>query len=143
MIWYNSNILVGKKPVFIKYWSELGINFIKDLLDRENNFLQYPDFCQKLQRNVPQLQYQGIINAIPKHWKKTLKSEENILSSSSETDTIGLGIHQKLETVPKIARYIYSLLAKDQKILIPKLAKLIKCWIWIWNWKLWSIKQRI
>lgn len=62
-LWYNSNIKVGRRSCFIRQWSEHGIHFITDLMDRNGNFLSLREFQEKYNINTNFLSFQGIIAA--------------------------------------------------------------------------------
>ena len=48
LIWYNSCIRVENKPIYYKNWATNGIIKIKDLLDNENDILDFEKFQKKV-----------------------------------------------------------------------------------------------
>lgn len=62
-LWYNHNIKVGRKSLFVRQWFQSGVNFINDLMDRNGNFYNLNDFERKFNLNTNFLTYHGIIAA--------------------------------------------------------------------------------
>ena len=69
-IMYNKYILVDKKPVYWKKWTEKGIHRIYDMVDNRGKLLSKPDLEVKFNCELDQMQYNSILSAIPKEWKK-------------------------------------------------------------------------
>ena len=63
-IWYNSDIKIHNKSIYYKQWHEKGIQYVKDLLDENGNFLDYNQFKTKYNLNVNFLKYYGLITKI-------------------------------------------------------------------------------
>ena len=63
-IWYNSNIKIQNKMIYYKSWQNKGINYIKDLLDQNDNFLDFFAFKNKYDLNENYLKYYGLIGKI-------------------------------------------------------------------------------
>ena len=71
IIWYNSDILVGKKPIFYQKCYEKGIVKIRDILNANNQFLSYNEFCRRYGHTIDWIRYYGLIEAIPPDYKTT------------------------------------------------------------------------
>ena len=69
-IFYNHEILIENKSVFFNSWFKAGISYISDLLDENNDFLSYNDFCFRFSIKANFLHYQGMIYAIKTFLKK-------------------------------------------------------------------------
>ena len=68
-VWYNSNIKVGMKTLFIKSWYKKGVKIIDDFLDERGNILSHSTFQQKFDIQVCILQYNSVVSAISTHLK--------------------------------------------------------------------------
>ena len=65
ILWNNSLIKIGKKPIFYKKWFQKGIVFVKDLLKgNSSQFLSHAEFQTAFRINVNILEYLGIISAL-------------------------------------------------------------------------------
>ena len=62
-VWFISNIKVGRRSCFLRDWSEHGIFFVTDFLDRSGNFLSLREFQEKYNINTNFLTYQGFLAA--------------------------------------------------------------------------------
>ncbi|XP_056019638.1 uncharacterized protein LOC125668194 [Ostrea edulis] len=68
-VWYNSNIRVGMKTLFIKSWYKKGVRLIDDFLDDKGNLLSHNLFQHKFDIQVCILQYNSVLSAISTHLK--------------------------------------------------------------------------
>ena len=48
VLWFNPFIKINENVIFYKLWSQKGVDFIKDLLDDNGNFLSFTSFLQKI-----------------------------------------------------------------------------------------------
>ncbi len=69
IIWYNSDILVGKKPIFYQKCYEKGIIKIHDILNANNQFLSYNEFYRRYGHTID-----GLIEAIPPDYKTIIRN---------------------------------------------------------------------
>ena len=77
-LWYNSNILIGTKPVFYQQWLSAGVLQIKHIINQETgNWFSHQEFQDKFAIQVPFTKYQGIIQSIPTKWKRYIKEDAN------------------------------------------------------------------
>jgi len=90
IIWNNRNIRLDGKTIFINEWYNKGIIYIQDLLNADFNFLSLTGFIEKFRVKCPFAVYYGLINAIPKTWKSSLRStatSANSLTPRAATPT--------------------------------------------------------
>ena len=74
IIWNNRNIRLDGETIFISEWFYNGIIYIQDLLNADFNFLSLTGFKEKVLVQCPFTLYYGLINAIPKTWKSSLRN---------------------------------------------------------------------
>ena len=73
IIWNNRNIRQDGKTIFISEWYNKGTIYIQDLLNTDFNFLSLTGFKEKFIVQCPFTLYYGLIKAIPKTWKSSLR----------------------------------------------------------------------
>lgn len=81
-VWYNSNIKIACKYVFIKDWYVKGVKIIGDFLNENGNILSRIDFTERFHFSyIPPMLYNSLICAISKYLtylsidKSTLKRD--------------------------------------------------------------------
>ena len=120
IIWLNSNIRIGYKPIDFVKWRKKGITKIKDLLDeKEEKFLSKGELDAKFGCNIPFTELWGIIEAIPTEYKRLLKTNgtkenknwfEIINQSASNAKIWGLTQPQiDIEHIKKAMKCIYQI----------------------------------
>ena len=72
-IFFNENILVGRKPVFISTWYNKEVTFVNDLVKDNGDFYTELEFKNIFHVKTNFIQYQGIVNAI-----KSFANKNNI-----------------------------------------------------------------
>ena len=79
-LWYNSNIKIDHKPVYLKEFSEKNINFVSQLFNEIGRLKPWVDIktCYSLS-SVHYFKWVQLINAIPEKWKKVLDSRSKEL----------------------------------------------------------------
>ena len=77
-IWYNKNIKIENKMIFKKSWVENSIYFINDLINDKGEFLSYEEFSTTFNIRSTFLEYYGIINAIPVHFKTSIQNANKL-----------------------------------------------------------------
>lgn len=77
-VWYNPEIKVGNKTIYYKNYSDAGINYIRDLLDDDGNFLDHRDLMAKYDITPDFLTHGGILHAIPVNWKNIILDMEEV-----------------------------------------------------------------
>jgi hypothetical protein len=78
IIWKNSYIKVEYKTVYYKRWIDKGIIFIQDLLHETGRLLSKDELVQKTSLRIPPLQYEILISAIPRNWKKQIEDNASL-----------------------------------------------------------------
>lgn len=74
-VWFNSNITVNKRTVFDERMYNCGIKYVGDLVDGRGKMLTYEKFNREYPAcNIGFLKYAGIISAVPRMWKETIRS---------------------------------------------------------------------
>ena len=69
-VWYNSNIHIANKYVFIKAWYKTGVKVIQDFYDENCNFLDIEEFkCKYSLKVLCTMQYNSVKTAIFKFFK--------------------------------------------------------------------------
>ena len=81
IIWNNSRILIGGRPIFYKPLFQAQILSIKHLLSENNTFLSFDELKQKVNINIPFTLYYGLITSIPTEWKKLLRNPNSCSQS--------------------------------------------------------------
>ena len=78
IVWNNKYILIGNKPIPKKMWCGNENITIYDLLDTERNIQSKSGLEQKFNIEIDQMFYNSLISAIPRNWKKQIKSNSNV-----------------------------------------------------------------
>lgn len=73
-LWHNNEIFINKQRVCKSQWIKKGIFLINDLINDDGNFLSLENFQDKFNVHTNFLTYNGLISAIPKHWKELIKN---------------------------------------------------------------------
>ena len=75
-LWFNSQILIDNNTVHFRYFSEKGINYIKQLFDSNGNVKPWLNLEQEynLRKNY-QFKWIQLLHAIPNAWKECLSSD--------------------------------------------------------------------
>jgi hypothetical protein len=77
-LWFNKFIKQQNSFLFIEEWYKKGVMYISDLLNRDNKFLPFEDFIDLYDLSKKDfLKYSTVIQCIPKHWRKTLKTSDD------------------------------------------------------------------
>ena len=69
-IFFNRNIVIGGKIVYIKDWIDKNIVQIGELLNNNNQFMTYQEFINRYNINTDFITYQGIIQSIKSYMRK-------------------------------------------------------------------------
>ena len=86
ILWNNHEVTIGGKSVFYKQWYDAGEKTLPDILHKEGKFLTFTAFKEKYKINTNVLCYIGLCNAIPMHWRKVFRRDnENDLVVSDES----------------------------------------------------------
>ena len=69
-VWYNTNICVGNKTIYVKLWYEHGVKIVSDFLNNDGTFLSQHDFEKQFSlTNICTMQFYSVISAISKFLK--------------------------------------------------------------------------
>ena len=106
-LWYNKDIQMGNKCIFIESWYEKGILHVNDLLDSDGTFLKMNEF--ELQNNIRVnfLTYQGIIKSISNDMRK-----KKIETKPRKAENPIIPQNLKIITTTKGASAMYKVLSK-------------------------------
>ena len=63
-VWFNNNVQINGRSIFLRTWKNRGINHILDFFDANYVFLSYTDFCEKYMFNPPFTIFYGIVQSI-------------------------------------------------------------------------------
>ena len=117
-LWYNSNITMDNKPVFIRSAFQENIKCINDIIDGNGNILNYMEFRRKYNIDCHMILYFGLVAAIPQEWKMQLRDnyQRNITPSQSPY----ILVNKK----NKITKFVYNkFISKIKTNCQPKLDK--------------------
>ena len=76
ILFYNKEILVGNRPIFLKSWFESGIVSIQDILSEKGKCLSFQEFQQIHKIKCNFLNYYQVVSAIPKHLLERAKQTQ-------------------------------------------------------------------
>jgi len=80
-IWFNSHIKVNEEIVHYKRWETAGIRWINQLTTETgqniSRFLTKEELETQIKSKIPYLQYYGLIDSIPKSWRKIIIRPED------------------------------------------------------------------
>ena len=113
-LWYNSNIRINNKICYQADLIKAGIVQIKDIYDQNTHrFLTATQCSRKFDCNIQWLPFNAIIQAIPQHWKRILKTEDLIDSHQPKFDKLAID-----KPGYSIARTIYYDMASTDQAFI-------------------------
>ena len=73
-LWLNKNIKINKVQIKWNLWFKNGIKQIHDIVDKNGDFLSAKDLELKYNIKCDILKYNKLKDAIPREWRKTLKT---------------------------------------------------------------------
>ncbi len=101
-LWYNSFLNSNTDTLFIKSWSNKGINKIKHIINEHGQYLYHNQLKDTYNINTPFLTTIQIRSSIPKAWKELLrKFDKKHINKSSEDEDI-IHLVNKEKTLDKI-----------------------------------------
>ena len=120
IIWWNSNIKVGTEMLHNKHSMRNGMMKISDIVTENENkrFLTHSEVVSKFGKCISWLEYQSIIQAIPKYWKWAL-TRDGLLDSHEP-------LYQEYriaESTTSISSKVYSRLTNSEEGLIVSACK--------------------
>lgn len=80
VLWYNSEIKIGKKIVFWKKWQCSGIVYINDIITDTSGpkFMSIGEINNKFNMSLNWFEYHQLVSAIPVKWKNMLSTDGNM-----------------------------------------------------------------
>ena len=113
-LWFNKDIQIDRKCVFIKKLFDSGIHIINDLVEEDGKFLSYDTYCARFLDNINFIEYNGLLMAI-RQFKQKKYSFLPALDIKIEAPTI-----PPLMTIilrdKKGCRYIYQKLTENNEL---------------------------
>jgi hypothetical protein len=107
----NSYVRVNCRPMQRREWTTNNLIFVKDIITDKGTFLTETNINRKFNIRLKQLDYNSLITAIPKKWKKILKIAHtdipNIIPENDCTLEINK-INKDLQDVT--TKHVYSIL---------------------------------
>ena len=77
-LWFNKHILIEKKSIFFRYFSDKGLNFVYQLFDKNGSVKSWSSIKEEFDfNNISNFKWQQLIYAIPPFWKKIIKETDN------------------------------------------------------------------
>ena len=77
-LWFNKHILIEKKSIFFRYFSDKTLNFVYQLFDNNGSVNSWSSTKKEFDfNNVSNFKGQQLIYAIPLFWKKKIKETDN------------------------------------------------------------------
>ena len=86
-IWFNSNILIGNKPIYNKEWDEAGIRCIQNLVEG-NSLMSLETIEQKYKVTCNILFYNGLRTAILHSWLAKINEEINLVGIVTNSEQL-------------------------------------------------------
>ena len=112
-LWFNSNIVVGRRPVFYKQWWDSSIRYISDICSLNGTIMTKVELENRFDIVVDQMTYNRIVSAVPNEWRQIIKNQ-SVTSNREE-------VYVHLNGVQKNA---YNFRCRDvYKFLIAKIKK--------------------
>ena len=116
-LWLNENIKIGKKVLFWKDWHKTGINIIHDIINKHGSFLSTEDIERNYNIKCSVLKYNKLKDAIPKDWRKQVKTIRIEKDEISFNDQIFLNINNIPKSLKNITnKDIYWIFIKSIQI---------------------------
>ena len=114
VIWYNEDVKIGDKVIFIKRLYDAGLVILNDIISRNGRLLNFPEFKRKYpQAKVDFLTYFGIVSAIPSPWKELIRNNPRDNLTSAEINEFYIMIGGKRIPAKAIStKYIYRVSLK-------------------------------
>ena len=108
-LWDNAFTLRQNSPIYDPYLSSREIKTLKDVIDSEGNNRKWEYMSDKYQlKPVDFLSWYGLLNSIPKQWKKKLQIEPAVDNTFDE-DRCPLSVNDKVIDVSRLtSRQIYG-----------------------------------
>ena len=77
-LWFNKHILIEKKSIFFRDFSDKGLNFVYQLFDNNRNVKSWSNIKEEFGfNNISNFKWQQLIYTLPPSWKKIIKETDN------------------------------------------------------------------
>ena len=77
-LWFNKHILIEKKSIFFRYFSDKGLNFVYQLFDNNGSVKSWSSIKEEFDfNNISNFKWQQLIYAILSLWKKIIKETDD------------------------------------------------------------------
>ena len=116
VLWFNSKIRIGAKPIWYSEWYEKGIYRIGSL-KKGKEFLTHSEFQEKYHITTPFTKFYGVISAVKK-----------VEISKNECDNESQNNFNFYKSMAKPAKLIYSKIKSDETALQNTYNKFLKSW---------------
>ena len=116
IIWYNSNLLIGKLPVVNKEVIYQGFLRLGQMFYGNDRIMPFQIICEKSGNTVSFMQYCGIVDCVKKEWGNLLNNSHDDLEEVLEDPIIRI-----LEVI-KVASYSCGKI-NGERVMITMMAK--------------------
>lgn len=69
-LWYNTNILIDRKTVYLDVWDKKGIWLVNDLFYENGKFYEYKQVCEMYELSPLITKFYGVRNSVLKLFEK-------------------------------------------------------------------------
>ena len=115
IVWYNDDILVNARPVFISDMYRAGLKRISDILRPNGTFYSFDELKQKYpELRVNCLGYQGLVCSIPAKWRRLVRGSNYRCAQGNEPIQCMFG-DAVFPLTELRSRHAYSLLIENRK----------------------------
>ena len=104
MLWYNKNICISRKPVFINSMYSVGIKTINDLIRDDGMVYNLDELRTKFPGiRIDFLRFAALVRAIPQTWKTLIASGlDNRICENERNDIVIFQFHTKRKSINEI-----------------------------------------
>ena len=106
-LWLNPDIKIENKSVYFKSLSNLGINFVNDIIKEDGSFLQQTEIHNMMDVNTEISYYNALVRAIPNEWKVDIRQKRAKLESISHFWS------EKLKNIQKPNKIAYKYIVSN------------------------------
>ena len=77
-LWFNKYILIEKKSIFLRYFSDKSLNLVYQFFDNNGSVESWGNIKKEFDfNNISNFKWQQLIYALPPFWKKITKESDN------------------------------------------------------------------
>ena len=85
-LWFNHVIKIGERSIFLKNFSEIGINTVGDVFNMDGSIRDFEELVQKGIQSSKYFTWIQLVNSIPKDWRLVIKKALPRESGKSQLD---------------------------------------------------------